>query len=81
VINLTEGTARDGMYRIGDNDLMAVHMLNAALKINAETGRKRLIKLHASDHVDGMAALLDAMCMRQVHGTELGKQLRNERAA
>ena len=77
VINLTEGTAKDGGFCIGDNDLMAVHMLNAALKLNAETGRKKLIKLHQTDHVDGMAALLDAMCMRQVYGTELGEQLRN----
>ena len=81
VINLTEGTAKDGTFAIGDNDLMAVHMLNSALKLNAETGRKKLIKLHATDHVDGMAALLDAMCMRQVYSEELGKQLRNERAA
>ena len=77
VINLTEGTAKNGDFCIGDNDLMAVHMLNAALKLNAETGRKKLIKLHQTDHVDGMAALLDAMCMRQVYGTELGEQLRN----
>lgn len=77
VINLTEGTARDGTFAIGGNDLMAVHMLNAALKINAETGRKKLIKLRATDRIDGMAALLDAMCMRQVYGAELGEQLKN----
>lgn len=77
VINLTEGTARDGTFTIGSNDLMAVHMLNAALKINAETGRKKLIKLRATDRIDGMAALLDAMCMRQVYGAELGEQLKN----
>ena len=81
VINLTEGTAKDGTFVIGDNDLMAVHMLNSALKLNAETGRKKLIKLRATDRIDGMAALLDAMCMRQVYGEELGEQLRNKRAA
>lgn len=77
VINMTEGTIKDGVVDIGDNDLLAVHMLNAALKINAETGRKKLIKLRATDRVDGTAALLDAMCMRQVYGVELGEQLRN----
>ncbi|MBQ7886939.1 MAG: terminase large subunit [Clostridia bacterium] len=81
VINLTEGTAKDGTFAIGENDLMAVHMLNSALKLNAETGRKRLIKLRATDRIDGMAALLDAMCMRQNYGEELGDQLRNKRAA
>lgn len=77
VINLTEGTAKDGTFAIGDNDLMAVHMLNSALKLNAETGRKKLIKLRATDRIDGMASLLDAMCMRQVYGAELGEQLKN----
>lgn len=81
VINLTEGTAKDGTFMIGENDLMAVHMLNSALKLNAETGRKRLIKLRATDRIDGMAALLDAMCMRQNYSEELGEQLRNRRAA
>ena len=80
VINLTEGTAKDGTFVIGDNDLLAVHMLNSALKLNAETGRKKLIKLRATDRIDGMAALLDAMCMRQVYSEELGEQLRNKRA-
>lgn len=81
VINLTEGTAKDGRFAIGDNDLMAVHMLNSAIKLNAETGRKKLIKLRATDRIDGMASLLDAMCMRQVYNEELGEQLRNKRAA
>ena len=81
VINLTEGTAKDGKFAIGENDLMAVHMLNSAIKLNAETGRKRLIKLRATDRIDGMASLLDAMCMRQNYNEELGEQLRNKRAA
>ncbi|MGM9574060.1 MAG: terminase large subunit [Hominicoprocola sp.] len=81
VINMTEGTAKDGRFAIGDNDLMAVHMLNSAIKLNAETGRKKLIKLRATDRIDGMASLLDAMCMRQVYNEELGEQLRNKRAA
>ena len=81
VINLTEGTAKDGKFAIGDNDLMAVHMLNSAIKLNAETRRKRLIKLRATDRIDGMASLLDAMCMRQNYNEELGEQLRNKRAA
>ena len=77
IINETEGRAKDGAFFIGDNDLMAVHMLNAAIKSNAETGRKKLIKLTSTARVDGMAALLDAMCMRQVHGAETGEQLKN----
>ena len=52
-------------------------MLNAALKCNTENGRKKLIKINAQSHVDGMAALLDAVCMRQVHYEEIGAQLMN----
>jgi phage terminase large subunit-like protein len=77
IINTTEGMMKDGMFDIGDNDLLAVHFLDAALKCNAENGRKKLIKMNAYAHVDGMAALLDAMCMRQVHYDEIGHQLKN----
>lgn len=78
IINETEGQIKDKNVFIGDNDLLAVHMLNSALKINTENDRKKLIKLEPRAHIDGMAALLDAMCMRQVHGVEIGEQLKNK---
>lgn len=77
IINETEGQIKDRNMRIGDNDLLAVHMLNSALKINSENERKRLVKIEPKAHVDGMAALLDAMCMRAAHGVEIGEQLKN----
>lgn len=77
IINETEGQIKDKNVCIGDNDLMAVHMLNSALKMNTETNRKRLVKLEPKARIDGMASLLDAMCMRQAHGVEIGKQLKN----
>lgn len=77
IINTTEGMLKDGIFDIGDNDLLAVHFLDAALKCNAENGRKKLIKMNTNAHVDGMAALLDAVCMRQVHYEEIGQQLKN----
>lgn len=78
IINETEGQIKDHNVRIGDNDLLAVHMLNSALKINTESERKKLVKMEPRAHIDGMAALLDAMCMRQVHGAEISEQLKNE---
>ena len=79
VINDTEGMLKNGQIQIGaDNDLMKIHLLDSALKINAETNRRRLIKMSVNAHVDGMAALLDAMCMRTKYGAEIGEQLRNE---
>lgn len=78
VIRETEGLMRDGVFCIGDNDLLKVHLLNAALKTEAESGRSKLIKLSANDHIDGTAALLDTMTVRQKYYSEIGAQLKNE---
>lgn len=79
VINDTEGLIKEGRLQCADdNDLMKVHWLDAALKIEDETNRRRLIKISKNAHVDGVAALLDAMCMRHNHWEELQGQLRNE---
>ena len=77
VIRETEGLIKDGRIHIGDNDLLKVHLLNSAIKMSTERGRGKLVKLAASDHIDGTAALLDAMCVRQKHDSEIGEQLRN----
>lgn len=78
VITETEGLFLDGKIDIGDNDLLKVHLLNTALKMNAERGRGRIVKIAPRDHIDGTAALLDAMTMRQKYALEIGAQLRNE---
>ena len=77
VIDETEGRIKDGDILIGDNDLLKIHMLDSAIKQNAETMRKRLVKISAGVHIDGMAALLDAMTVRQKWWNELGEQLQN----
>ena len=75
-----EGMIKDGRLRcIGDNDLMKVHMLDAALKFEEGTNRRRLIKINPRQHIDGMAALSDAICMRHNYYEELQGQLSNER--
>ena len=79
VIRETEGMIRDQVFRIGDNDLLKVHLLNSALKTEADSGKSKLVKLSASDHIDGTAALLDAMTVRQKWYAEIGQQLKNER--
>ena len=78
VINDTEGIIRDGKMCIGDNDLLKVHLLDAAMKRNTESNRRKLVKMRAAAHVDGVAALLDAMCMRAAHHSEIGAQLQNK---
>jgi phage terminase large subunit-like protein len=77
VIQETEGLMKDGRVHIGDNDLLKIHLLNSAVKMSTERGRGRLVKLSPSDHIDGTAALLDAMCVRQKWYGEIGEQLRN----
>ena len=77
VIDETEGLIRDGRVDIGDNDLLKIHLLDSALKQNADTMKKRLVKVSASVHIDGTAALLDAMTMRQKWYAEIGGQLEN----
>ena len=73
-----EGLMKDGKVNIGDNDLMKIHLLNAGLKMNSETERVRLIKINATSHVDGVAALLDAIVGRQKWNDQIGQQLKNE---
>ena len=72
-----EGLFKDGKVHIGDNDLLKVHLFNSAIKMNAERGRGKLIKLNASDHIDGVAALADAFCVRQKWWNEIGNRLVN----
>ena len=79
ILNEFDGHLRDGKVHIGDNDLLKIHLLNSALKKDAQTERVRLVKLKATEHVDGTAAILDAMTMRSKWWTEIGRQLKNER--
>ena len=79
VIIDTEGMIKDGRLKSAeDNNLMKIHMMDSALKYD-ETNRRRLIKVSSTAHIDGMAALLDAMTMRRNYYTEMEHLLRNER--
>ena len=79
VIRETEGLLKDGRIHIGDNDLMKIHLLNSAIKMSTERGRGKLVKVNPSAHIDGCAAMLDAMTVRQKWWGEIGTQLQNER--
>ena len=78
VLQETEGLLKDGKIHIGDNDLLKVHLLNSAIKMSTERGRGKLVKINASAHIDGTAALIDAMTVRQKHYQEIGSQLANK---
>lgn len=78
VIDEAEGLIKDGRIDLGDNDLLKIHLLNAALKYEQGTERKKLVKIANADHIDGAAAFLDALTVRQKHFAELGEQLKNK---
>ena len=73
-----EGKIKDKTIMIGDNDLLKMHLLNAAIKMSTERGRGKLVKINPTGRIDGTAALTDAMCVRQKWYAEIGGQLRNE---
>lgn len=77
VIRETEGLLKDGKIHIGDNDLLKVHLLDMAVKTDSESGRCKPVKLSPTAHIDGGAALLDAMTVRQKYYAEIGEQLKN----
>lgn len=79
IIQQAYGLILDGQINIGDNDLLKIHLLNTAVKMNNERGRGRIIKIAATEHIDGTAALLDALTMRDKYAGEVGDQLRNAR--
>lgn len=76
-----EGMLKEGTIRCADdNDLLKIHMLDSAQMIETNTNahaRKKLVKLSKYAHVDGVAAILDALCMRQNKWAELGGRLMN----
>ena len=79
VIIDVEGMIRDGTLRSAeDNNLMKIHMMDSAMK-HYEDNRRRLVKVSSTAHIDGMAALLDAMTMRRNYYTQMEQMLRNER--
>lgn len=78
VIDEMEALIKDGKVNIGDNDLLKVHLLNCALKSDNDGQRHKLVKISAADHIDGAAALLDALTVRQKWSDQIGAQLRNE---
>lgn len=78
VIKEMEGLMKDEKIRYAKNSVLKMHLLDSALKIDTESNKVRLIKLNAKCHIDGSAALLDALTVRQKWYGEIGTQLENK---
>ena len=72
-----QGLLEDKRLHIGDNDLLKMHLLDTAIKMSVERGRGRMVKVSPGVHIDGAAALIDALCVRQKWYSEIGDQLKN----
>ena len=70
-----EGRILDKSITIGDNTLLKMHLLNTALKHDGN-GNKRIVKIANRTHIDGTAALLDAIAVRRYY-PETREQLKN----
>lgn len=79
VIREFEGMIKDGLICIGDNNLLKSHLLNVSLKADNETQKVKMIKSGNRTRIDGAAALMDAMCVRQKYYADIGELLKNKR--
>ena len=77
VIYECEGLMKDGKIHIGDNSLLKIHLLDSAIESDTRTQKVRLKKLAQRSHIDGTAALLDALCVRQKWYSEYSDRLKN----
>ncbi len=77
VIHEVEGLIKDQSVQIGANPILKTHLCNTAVQVDAQTERCKIIKISATDRIDGTAALLDAMTVRQKWYKEIGQQLKN----
>lgn len=79
VIHEFEGLIKDGTIHIGKNNLLKSHLLNVSLKMDTETQKVKMVKTGTRTRIDGAAALIDAMTVRQKWYAQIGEQLKNKR--
>ena len=77
-INKLEGELKERSIKIGDNALLRVHLLDTALQRDRMTKRVKIVKLNENSHIDGTAALLDALIVKDKWAGTYGRQLKNE---
>lgn len=77
VINETQGLIQDGKIHVGSNNLLKIHFYNTSLKMDTGRNKVMIVKSGSRTRIDGVAAFLDAMTVRQKWFSEIGQQLRN----
>lgn len=77
VLNTFEGDLKDGMYLIGENNLVKSHLLNVAVQIQTDDSRMKPVKIEKRAHIDGAVSIFDALAVKMKYHKEIGRQLQN----
>ena len=77
VLNTFEGDLKDGMYLIGENNLLKSHLLNVAVQIQTDDSRMKPVKIEKRAHIDGAVSIFDALAVKIKYHKEIGRQLQN----
>lgn len=77
VLNNFEGDLKDGMYLIGENNLLKSHLLNVAVQIQTDDSRMKPVKIEKRAHIDGAVSIFDALAVKMKYHKEIGRQLQN----
>lgn len=77
VLNTFEGDLKDGMYLIGENNLLKSHLLNVAVKIQTDDSRMKPVKIEKRAHIDGAVSIFDALAVKMKYHKEIDRQLQN----
>lgn len=80
VLRTFEGDLKDGLYNIGQNNLLRSHLLNVAVDINMNDSRMKPVKLNKRSHIDGAVSIFDALAVKMKYHKEIGRQLQNKAA-
>lgn len=81
VITEMEGLMKDGKIDTGDNGLLQAHLANTAVEFDRDFARRRIVKIDKTGRIDGTAALLCALTVRQKWWKDYGVRLQNRRSA
>lgn len=77
ILNTFEGDLKDGMYLIGENNLLKSHLLNVAVQIKTDDSRMKPVKIEKRAHIDGAVSIFDALAVKMKYHKEIGRQLQN----
>lgn len=80
IIREFEGKLKDGTIHIGKNNLLKSHLLNVALKYEADNVKFKPTKMKNSLHIDGFVSVIDSLTVKSKHFNDIKFIIRNNRS-